>query len=310
MPIRRVCALLSVLFALSLLAGSAARADDPKPAAYPFAAPVEGSYDAARVAAIDLAALPIMPDFADTAAQLQAIAQAGAKAGLNPRVFTKIGDCMTSSADFLQPLAGDAYDLATYLDLQAVIDHYRGIEIRDGFDSFANPSLSAASGFNTPAVLEPIWNDPAYCGAEESPLACELRISKASVAIVMFGTNDLLSVPPDLFDYYLRLVVVEIANQGTVPLLFSFPAQKSQPENSLLYNQIVAAVAADYGLPMINLWQAFTPLPDGGINPDEPTHMTLPASKNAASFTEADLVAGHNLHNLLTLQALQNLLVT
>jgi hypothetical protein len=124
----------------------------------------------------------------------------------------------------------------------------------------------------------------------------------------MFGTNDLKSLTPAQFDFYLRRVLVELVNAGVVPLVSTFPNQPGLEEKSAFYNQIAARAALDYNLPLLNLWRAFEPLPNGGIDPEQPTHMTLPPSGQAASFAEADLQAGHNLHNLLTLQALEGLL--
>jgi hypothetical protein len=67
-------------------------------------------------------------------------------------------------------------------------------------------------------------------------------------------------------------------------------------------------IAADYDIPLINLWLAFEPLPNKGIDPANSTHMTIPASGNTANFTEADLKAGYNMRNLLTLQTLEAVL--
>jgi hypothetical protein len=189
-----------------------------------------------------------------------------------------------------------------------VIDRFADQPARevDGepLDSFANLGLAATSGFNAAGVLDATWADPAWCDADESPLACEVRISNPAFAFVMFGTNDLRSLTPAQFDFYLRQVLVETVNAGVLPIVITFPNQPGHEERSMLYNQVVAQVAMDYRLPLLNLWRAFEPLPDGGIDPAEPTHMTSPASGNAASFTEADLQSGHNLHNLLSLQAL------
>ena len=193
-----------------------------------------------------------------------------------------------------------------------MIDRFAGQSVREvdgvALDSFANLGMAATSGFNAAGVLDATWADPAWCNADELPLACEVRLSNPAFAFVMFGTNDLRSLTPAQFDFYLRQVVVETVNAGVLPIVVTFPNQPGHEERSMLYNRVVAQVAMDYRLPLLNLWRAFEPLPNGGIDPAEPTHMTSPASGNAASFSEADLQAGHNLHNLLSLQALEALL--
>ncbi len=294
--------------------GLTAAALDPTPTPgvfTPVAFPEEGKFDEDTARSIDLMSLPILPDFAPYAGWLRAIYEEGQRQGLSPDLFTKIGDCMTSSESFLRPIAEGKYALGPYTSLQAVIDRYEGKPVRtgdSGLDSFSNPSLAAASGFNAAAVLDSTWNDPELCEVDESPLACELRLVRPAVALIMFGTNDLKSLTPEQFDYYLRLVVAQTINRGVIPILSTFPNQPGQVEKSIFFNQIVVRVAQDYTIPLINLWRAFDPLPNQGIDPQEPTHMTKPTSGEVASFIEADLQAGHNLHNLLTLQALEGLL--
>lgn len=278
----------------------------------PLPDPAPDSLDEDALEAVDLRALPVLPDLAADAAWLRAIYAEGQRQGRRPRIFSRIGDCMTASEHFLVPLANSAYDLADYAALQTVIDYFGGQPARDvdgsPLDSFANLGLAATSGFNAAAVLDATWADPAWCEANESSLACELRISNPALAFVMFGTNDLRSLTPAQFDYYLRRALVETVNAGVLPIVVTFPNQPGQIERSMLYNQIVANAAADYRLPLLNLWRAFEPLPDGGIDPEQPTHMTRPASGETGSFQEADLQAGHNLHNLLSLQALDTVL--
>ncbi|HRE49260.1 MAG TPA: SGNH/GDSL hydrolase family protein [Aggregatilineales bacterium] len=282
------------------------------PPPFPLPEPEEGTFDETAVKAIDLRSLPILPNFLDYKQWLSIIARKGVENGLNANAFTKLGDCMTASESFLRPIASGTYDLATYTSLESVIAYYKGVPIREGnpLDSFANPSFGAESGFNAASVLDSTWSDPTACGAEESPLACELRQTKPAIAVILFGTNDLKSLTPAQFDYYFRRVVVETVNSGVVPILSTFPNQPGLLEQSEFFNQIVAKVAAEYQLPLINLWLAFDTLPNQGIDPANPTHMTAPESGKVMSFAEADLNAGHNVHNLLTLQALEGVLTT
>jgi hypothetical protein len=308
--IKRIAGILTSAVLLLSVAGimfqPVAAQDTPK--FKPLPEPKEGTFDADNVAKIDLKTLPVLPAIPDS---IKAIWAEGQKVGNNPSVFSKIGDCMTASPDYLTALSTGKLELGKYSSVQIVIDRYRGAPARTpeaGLDSFNNPGLAAASGFNAASVLDPTWSDPQWCSAEFSPLTCEQEISKPSIAFIMFGTNDLNSLTPDQFDYYLRSVVVQVYNGGTIPVLTTFPNQPNREDVSVKYNQIVASIAKDYDLPLVNLWLAFDTIPNQGIDPSAPTHMTKPQSGNTASFTEEDLKAGYNLHNLLTLQALEAIL--
>ncbi len=296
--------------ALLMLSAVSSRAADPTPtpgAFIPLPEPTEVPVDEAALTAIDLRALPILPDFSASADFLRSLYAEGKRRGLNANAFSKVGDCMTASPNFLIPFGTGSYRLGEYASLQDVIARF-STPIRQNYNALSNPSLAAASGFNAASVLDATWSDPVLCEFDESPLACEYRYAQPAFALIMFGTNDLKSLTPSQFDYYLRRVLVETVNRGIIPLVSTFPNQPGFIEQSVLYNRIVARAAADYNLPLINVWRAFEPLPFQGIDPNEPTHMTKPENGDAASFTPEALQAGHNLHNLLTLQALEALL--
>ncbi len=274
----------------------------------PLAEPKLGKFDPASVAKIDLKSYPVLPEIQPV---IRAIYQEGLRRGNNPKVFSKIGDCMTATPNFLEGIAKGDYNLDTYGSLQAVIDYFAKTPARKDaeFDSFANPGLAASSGYNVAGVLDSTWSDPKWCSADETPLACEYRASKPMIALIMFGTNDLRSLKPEQFEFYLRRVIVQTYNAGIIPVIYTFPVQASQLDNSILFNKITVKVATEYNLPLINLWLAFEPLPNKGIDSKEPTHMTRPESGKTFSFAAVDLQqGGYNVRNLLTLQTLEAIL--
>lgn len=274
----------------------------------PLPEPKQIKFDQAAVAKIDLKGFPIVPTITSN---VNAIYAEGLRRGNNPRIFSKIGDCITASPDFLEPIYKNDYALDSYASLQKVIDYFGRVPARGNgaeFDSFGNPGLAAISGFNAAGVLDPTWSDPQWCKADESPLSCEYRVSKPAFALIMFGTNDLKSIKPDEYDFYLRRVIVQTVNSGVIPILSTFPTQPGLTDKSVLYNQITAKIAVDYDLPLINLWLALEPLPNKGIDPQNPTHMTKPQNGHSASFSEADLQSGYNVRNLVTLQTLEAIL--
>ena len=285
-------------------AGQTATPNADAPIVIDLTPPEMGDFDETAVADIDLSAYPIIPEFSDHVRQIYV---AGQELGNNPRVFSKVGDCMTATPDFLTPLGTGEYDLGEYTDLQPVIDYFVGVPDRGEdfeFDSFTNPGLATTSGFNTASVLDSIWANPEWCETGESPLACEYRVSHPAFAVIMFGTNDVFFTDPALFDYNLRMIVIETIEAGIIPILNTFPTRPEYPERSLLLNQIIVDVALDYDIPLINLWLALQELPYQGVNQDETIHLTVPVNANACIFTEETLQFGYTVRNLVTLQTL------
>jgi hypothetical protein len=269
----------------------------------PLAAPKLVKLDLAEIGKIDLDTLPLVPEVTD---QVQLIYTEGVKKGNNIHVFSKVGDCMTATEDFMRPYAASGYSLGEYESLEAVIKFFAKVPASaDGkLDSFANVGLANTSGFNAASVLDPIWADPAVCGTDDS-LSCEYNVSKPGISLIMFGTNDMKSIQPDQFDFYLRRVVVQTANSGIIPILSTFPVQPGLEKESLLFNQITAKIAADYDLPLINLYLGLKPLEHQGVDPVNTTHMTKPENGKAGDLTKEALQYGFNMRNLLTLQTLE-----
>ena len=118
---------------------------------------------------------------------------------------------MTENPFFLVTFAQGQYDLGQYADLQSVLDYYKGVPAaqRPGWDkdSFATVGLAAASGFNVAAPLDATWADPKWCQGGESPAACEYRVASPSVALIMFGTNDVGLTDPASYDFFLRTLI-------------------------------------------------------------------------------------------------------
>jgi len=274
------------------------------------APPVLGAFDPATVAAIRLDDYPIIPVISATA---HAIYAAGLAAGNNPSVFSKLGDCMTENPHFLVTFAEGQYDLGPYADLQAVINHYSGVPARAGdwqLDSFATVGLAAASGFNIAGPLDATWANPAWCQGGESPAACEFRVARPSVAVIMFGTNDVAYTDAATFDFFFRTLVIKTLDANVLPILSTFPTRPEDAAKSLLLNQVVVQIALDYDLPLLNLNRALEPLPYHGVDPNDTIHLSVPPEGEGRvdQFTPENLQYGFTVRNLVTLQALQAVL--
>lgn len=268
------------------------------------ATPVFGAFKPDSVNSIKLDDFPVIPAISATA---RAIYKDGLARGNNPRVFSKLGDCMTENPYFLVTFTQGHYDLGQYTDLQAVLDYYKGTPARSGSwdkDSFATVGLASASGFNVAAPLDATWADPKWCHGGESPAACEFRVAHPSVALIMFGTNDVGLTDAASYDFFLRSLIEQTIDSGVLPLLSTFPTRPEDPAKSLLLNQIVVKVAQDYDIPLVNLNRALEPLPNHGINPADTIHMSVPPDGRVDRFTADDLQYGFTMRNLVTLQAL------
>jgi hypothetical protein len=248
---------------------------------------------------------PFIPKIsAGVRASMRVIAAKGRALGNNPRVFSKVGDCMTDHWAFLSQIGWGRYNLNQYGYLQEVIGYFM-VSPREGVGSpWDVDSLAAHNGFNSAAVLDPAFADPNICLKDESPLECEYRLNKPSVAIIMFGTADVIVMTPGQFNKYLRDVVKRTMDRGIVPILNTFPENPSLAEKSRQFNQIIVKIANEKRIPLINLAGALKPLPMQGVQ-ENGIHLTIPADESqSTNFDANNLQYGYTVRNLLTLEAL------
>ncbi|MCE9645718.1 MAG: hypothetical protein K8S20_06935 [Chloroflexi bacterium] len=197
--------------------------------------------------------LPIVPAVSDTA---RAIYRHGLELGNNPQAFSKVGDCQTSTDFFLVDFdhAG-TYSLGDeHAGLQATIDYYQG--------SFSRQSLAVKDGFNVAAVLSPLRADPKQCNAGETPLACEYRLNKPSVALISMETNFKQRTAEE-YGKYMRQIVAYTISQGIVPVLGT-KADNKEGNNAI--NAEIAMIANEFDIPVWNFWAAAQPLPNHGFD--------------------------------------------
>ncbi|PJF35413.1 MAG: hypothetical protein CUN49_10705 [Candidatus Thermofonsia Clade 1 bacterium] len=235
-------------------------------------------------------------------AAMRAVVARGRAMGNNPRVFSKVGDCMTDHPQFLNPFAWGQYNLGEYGYLQATIDYFNVKPREDVGSSWDANSVAANNGFNSSAVRESQWADPTRCLPNERPLACEYRLNKPAVAVIMFGIADVLVMSPQQFYRFMRNIVEDSLAAGVVPLLSTFPENPSVPQLSRQVNQMVLALAREKRVPVMNFADAVKNLPNGGLEADG-IHLSLPPGL-ATVFTPENLQYGMTVRNLLVLQSL------
>ena len=231
----------------------------------------------------------------------------GLSKGNLPHSFTRIGDSITASPYFLTPIA-NGYTLGSYGYLGGAINFFSGPNGR-GANPFAAASIAAQNGWSTESVLNPAQADPNICRGGETPLECEYRVVKPSVALIMLGTNDSGGLPSATYSANLSRIVQISINMGVIPVLSTIPPKHYSAATDgrvAEFNQIIIATAQTYDIPLWNYWLVMSQLPGEGLSPDG-VHPSIPPSGMSAVFDETNLRFGYAVRNLTALQVLYTL---
>ena len=233
----------------------------------------------------------------DLTPRVAEIFRVGQARGNRANAFALIGDSNTENPKFLR-----AFDLGQY----ELGDHYSYLKDTVSFfaGSFNRVSPAARGGFNTTKVLDPNNTSLAECVAGETPVACELRITRPSVALVLIGTGDQHSWQG--FEERFRSIVNMTIDAGVIPVLITKGDDLEHRDNSApsgFINSVIRRVAAEYQVPLLNFSQVLDSLPAHGFIEDG-FHYNFPADGRSADFTQDKLVYGFNQRNLTALQAL------
>lgn len=238
--------------------------------------------------------------------RLRAIYEDGQARGARPGVFTVVGDSISADARFLKPIAQGQVDLGEYGALQAAIDAFSGPNGR-GEPSFGASSWAAEVGWTAEDALNPALNVAGACGADESPLACEYRTARPSVALITLGTNDVAAGrSPDSYRANLRRILDETLAWGVIPVLSTIPPQNLGPERDARvdeFNAVVRDLAAEYAIPLWDTFSALAGLPERGLSADG-VHLSAPPDGRTTTFDAEHLAYGVTVRNLGALDAL------
>jgi hypothetical protein len=180
------------------------------------------------------------------------------KAGRSPNLFTVIGDCNSEPDAYLWRLAAGTFDASKYPELHAVIEQFSW--------SFTRGSLAARGGFTAASMFDEAWADPRVCQPGEGPLACELRLSNASVAFIALGTGDTFQWQ-DFEASYRRIVSATLVAKVVPVLVTKADDLESQEGNAPpgFINDVVRRLGREYSVPVIDFWAATRNLPDYGM---------------------------------------------
>lgn len=232
---------------------------------------------------------------------LKSIYQRGLEMGNNPHRFSKVGDSESWSPRFLHNFEGQGYDLGEFQYLQGALDHFRG--------SFVLVGHVAKPGFNTAAVLDPQWAISEECLREEreTPLACEYRIYKPSIALIMLRTWASQGGPDTQFYYDLCAIVQYSLDHGVIPVLSTLPHQYEPWYPVEPMNESIRLVAYQYNVPLWDIWETTEMLPNHGVSAGD-NHLSIPPGDIVDHFTEPFLQYGTVRRNLEALQVLNEIL--
>ena len=199
---------------------------------------------------------PIIPEVTNNAINIYA---SGLEMKVDPKSFSKIGDCQNIKEAFLgiYDLEGRYFLREDEKEWQETIDNFKGYFDRNGF--------AIEQGLNVAAALSPLHADPDVCESNESPLQCELRIANPSFAFVSFERWWPNATPPEAYEKYLRIVIQTIIDHGTVPILIT---KADNVEGNHQVNKIIAKLAYEFDIPLYNWWRAAQLLPYRGLDPE------------------------------------------
>lgn len=230
----------------------------------------------------------------------------GQALGNHPNTFSKVGDSITDTGLFLYPIGWGNYNLQGYAHFQPVVNYFLSTPIRDG-NSFNIISLAAKAYWTSNEVLDPGSVKSGECTPGETPLQCEYRITKPSVALIMIGTNDIGRNSEATYQANLQRIVEISIEMGVIPVLSTIPPRRGAEAEVNRINQIIISTARMYDVP---LWDYYTPmlsLPNQGLDSDG-VHPSYKDNyfdyEKMTNFTPEALQYGTALRNLMALEVL------
>lgn len=250
----------------------------------------------------------ILPFDAATVAHVRTLYGASARAGNHLDVFAKIGDSITESGSFAHDIGHGWTELGAYTRLEPVVRHFtrRAFSSNAEDNSFTRASAAATAGWTTVDLLE---------GGDRCPVERELRALRPAFALVMIGTNDTERVELPEYERNLREILRRVEARGTIAVLSTIPDHRGSAgftARSREVNAVIARVARELHLPLLDYHAALAGLPNAGLCEDNihPSAFVENGDTRAGVFTPAGLRHGYNVRNLTWLLMLERLIDT
>ncbi|MBN1429820.1 MAG: SH3 domain-containing protein [Anaerolineae bacterium] len=234
---------------------------------------------------------PVTVHLSNVGPHLQKIYNRGRSLGNYSNRFSKVGDSETYNGYYLVAFDVGDYDLGDYGYLQKMITRYSGSYRRMGY--------AAMGDFMIEAILNPIWSNSNVCHHNETPLACEYRIHRPSISIIMVRTKLWNANWQTNYLNNLRQIVQYTVDQGIIPVLTTLPGC----EGHQVFNQHIWTVGNEFNVPVWDLYATTSTLPNGGLGPDM-YHLSIPPGNTIGSIyiTDENLQYGVTYRNLQTLE--------
>lgn len=279
---------------------------------------VLGSAFSQEAGAADWQDLPVTPALGPVVGpHLEKIVDRGERFGNLPGVVAKVGDSITASPSFLQGLACSSPRLGPWTQLRGTLGFFGRTPVPRGSEeagcvvsnSYSRLGVAAAGGWRAIDALSPRESLPECDGL--AALSCELRLLRPSVALIMFGTNDLKSTTAVQFRLDLARIAWLVSSAGTIPVLSTIPPRARQPFAGRVarFNEEIAGLAENRALPLWNFWRqlAAPGVPNEGLSLDGVHPSVLCPPCTAIDFWPAGLRQGYALRNLGALRMLDRL---
>jgi len=194
----------------------------------------------------------VVPDFSPNARQI--LIRAMQNSDIDIHSFSKVGDCQMTCGTFLGGYVRNQYRIPS--GFEATVVWFSESMIRDGVTSYG--------GLGVNSILNPMFAYAAgykECDPKETPLSCELRITRPAVVVIGLGTN-WKPYAETSFEEHLRRVVDQVLASGALPILST---KADNVELDWKLNLAIAKIAYDYDIPLVNVWRAVQDLPNRGL---------------------------------------------
>lgn len=236
----------------------------------------------------------------------QQIYARGQQMGNRANVFSKVGDSISTSPEFLYPVGVGGLRLGGYSYLQPTVDYFSTATART-HNSFANDSIAVRSGWTTFDILSPANSRAGVCQPGETPLECEYRVVRPAFALIMIGTNDIRhGVTLATYQANLQQIVTISIEMGVVPVVSTVPFINDGVNGGRVaaFNNAIRSIAAANAIPLWDYYAAIEGLPNYGLSSDNVHPSSEPQTAQTAIFEGYYLTFGYNMRNLTALQVL------
>jgi hypothetical protein len=277
-----------------------------------------GSVFSHEAAAAEWEELPVVPALGPgITSHLEKVAGRGVRFGNSPAVFAKIGDSITASPSFLQALACQSPRLGEWSGLRGTLEFFGTTSLPRGTEeaqcpvsnSYSRLGVAAVPGWRAADALLPLESPPECQGLPA--VTCELQLLHPSVALIMFGTNDLEDFTAIQFRRDLARLAWLVSSAGTIPVISTIPPRARWPFSQRVarFNAEIAALAENRALPLWNFWRQLVGpgVPNRGLSEDGVHPSVLCPPCTAIDFRTIGLQQGYALRNLGALRVLDRL---